>query len=302
VLYSFQKELQEEARTVRLSWIGNGVLFDVSTDNGKTWQTVENGEITRLKNPGRKIVVKALLPIDAGTALDSYVLEVNPAGYSLFTGKVLEGSTGLVYFGARWYDPEVGRFISVDPAEDGENWYAYCEGNPANYIDQDGRKTTIYIHNGENLYGHTSICVNGKVYSYGRYHETYPPFGLRGAGILMVQNESWYIKAWSRSNIIPYEIKYSDNQEKGIDDFIKGKIKKGKPHPDGGYHINTYNIRTSNCTTLTIKSIPWTWWKLVIINEWTPVMLDKELTILDPLTDDITKKPIIKKHGVMNSI
>ncbi|NLW48265.1 MAG: hypothetical protein GXY86_13150 [Firmicutes bacterium] len=121
VLYSLQKELQEDARTVRLSWVGNGVLFDVSTDNGKTWQTVENGEITRLKNPGRKIIVKALLPIDPSTFLDNYILEINPAGYSLFTGKVLDESTGLVYFGARLYDPEVGRFISVDPAEDGEN-------------------------------------------------------------------------------------------------------------------------------------------------------------------------------------
>ncbi|NLW48259.1 MAG: RHS repeat-associated core domain-containing protein [Firmicutes bacterium] len=57
----------------------------------------------------------------------------------MFTGKVLEESTGLVYFGARWYDPEVGRFISVDPAEDGENWYALCDNDPVNYFDPDGR-------------------------------------------------------------------------------------------------------------------------------------------------------------------
>ncbi|NLW46759.1 MAG: hypothetical protein GXY86_05440 [Firmicutes bacterium] len=139
VLYSLQKQLQEDARSVKLSWVGNGILFDVSTDNGKTWETVENGKITRLKNPGRKIVVKALLPIDSNTFLDNYILEINPAGYSLFTGKVLDESTGLVYFGARWYDPEVGRFISPDPEEDGENWYAYCGNDPVNYIDPDGR-------------------------------------------------------------------------------------------------------------------------------------------------------------------
>ena len=52
---------------------------------------------------------------------------------------MLEESTGLVYFGARWYDPEVGRFISVDPAEDGENWYALCDNDPVNYFDPDGR-------------------------------------------------------------------------------------------------------------------------------------------------------------------
>ncbi|NLW46754.1 MAG: RHS repeat-associated core domain-containing protein, partial [Firmicutes bacterium] len=80
-----------------------------------------------------------MLPIDPKTFLDNYILEINPAGYSLFTGKVLEESTGLVYFGARWYDPEVGRFISVDPAEDGENWYALCDNDPVNYFDPDGR-------------------------------------------------------------------------------------------------------------------------------------------------------------------
>ncbi|NLW46757.1 MAG: RHS repeat-associated core domain-containing protein [Firmicutes bacterium] len=142
VLYSLQKQRQEEARTVRLSWIGNGVLFDVSTDNGKTWETVKNGKITRLKNPGRKIVVKALLPIDSNTFLDNYILEINPSGYSLFTGKVLEESTGLVYFGGRWYDPEIARWITPDPAEDGENWYSFVNNNPINNIDLDGYFTS----------------------------------------------------------------------------------------------------------------------------------------------------------------
>jgi hypothetical protein len=41
--------------------------------------------------------------------------------------------------GARWYDPEIGRFISVDPAEDGENWYGYCGGDPVNWVDPDGK-------------------------------------------------------------------------------------------------------------------------------------------------------------------
>ena len=31
-----------------------------------------------------------------------------------YTGK-RQGSSGLYYFGARYYDPEVGRFITEDP-------------------------------------------------------------------------------------------------------------------------------------------------------------------------------------------
>jgi RHS repeat-associated protein len=55
-----------------------------------------------------------------------------------FTGKSDSPNTGLYYFGARFYDPEVGRFITLDPARDGLNWYEYCAGNPLGYVDPDG--------------------------------------------------------------------------------------------------------------------------------------------------------------------
>jgi len=48
---------------------------------------------------------------------------------------------GLQYMRARYYDPEVGRFISEDPIGFGGgdvNLYAYCIGNPINRIDPDG--------------------------------------------------------------------------------------------------------------------------------------------------------------------
>ncbi len=58
-----------------------------------------------------------------------------------YTGKKIDGDTGLVYFGGRWYDPEVGRFMTVDPAKDGLNWYEYCNNNPINFIDPFGLYT-----------------------------------------------------------------------------------------------------------------------------------------------------------------
>ena len=52
-----------------------------------------------------------------------------------YTGEYTDSETGLVYLRNRMYDPETGRFISEDPAKDGLNWYAYCEGNPITKID-----------------------------------------------------------------------------------------------------------------------------------------------------------------------
>lgn len=45
---------------------------------------------------------------------------------------------GLYYFNARWYDAELGRFISEDPVKDGLNWYAYCSNNPLVFTDPTG--------------------------------------------------------------------------------------------------------------------------------------------------------------------
>jgi len=53
-------------------------------------------------------------------------------------GHTTEDDTGLIYMRARYYDPAIGRFISEDPAGNGDNWYAYCDNNPVNLVDESG--------------------------------------------------------------------------------------------------------------------------------------------------------------------
>jgi len=69
-----------------------------------------------------------------------------------FTGKELDSETGLYYYGARYYDAELGRFVSEDPLQfrPGElmktfgtnpqalNFYAYVLNNPMNITDPSG--------------------------------------------------------------------------------------------------------------------------------------------------------------------
>jgi RHS repeat-associated protein len=61
------------------------------------------------------------------------------SGYA-FTGREWDPETGLHYYRARYYDPEVGRFISEDQIgfAAGPNFYAYVSGNPVGRVDPFG--------------------------------------------------------------------------------------------------------------------------------------------------------------------
>ncbi|MDG2526213.1 RHS repeat-associated core domain-containing protein [Stenotrophomonas sp. HITSZ_GD] len=64
-----------------------------------------------------------------------------------FTGHVEDSTTGLTYMQQRYYDAEVGRFISIDPVYtdplQGANFnrFQYAESNPYFFTDRDGRES-----------------------------------------------------------------------------------------------------------------------------------------------------------------
>ncbi|MCH9628216.1 MAG: hypothetical protein S4CHLAM2_18720 [Chlamydiales bacterium] len=61
-----------------------------------------------------------------------------------YAEKPIDEETGLIYFGLRYYDPEIGRWISQDPQGyiEGPNLYAYCNNDPLNTFDQFGLSST----------------------------------------------------------------------------------------------------------------------------------------------------------------
>ena len=52
-----------------------------------------------------------------------------------FTGKEYDSWTGLYNYGFRDYSAMFGRFTSVDPIQDGHNWYAYVNSDPVSWLD-----------------------------------------------------------------------------------------------------------------------------------------------------------------------
>jgi RHS repeat-associated protein len=74
---------------------------------------------------------------------DRYTSGTAPTSYR-YTGQRIETTIGLYYYGARWYDPALGRFVQADTiiANSGnpQAWdrYAYVNNNPVNYVDPSG--------------------------------------------------------------------------------------------------------------------------------------------------------------------
>lgn len=66
-----------------------------------------------------------------------------------FAGGIYDENTGLVRFGARDYDAEVGRWTSKDPIlqkSDDSNLYGYASTDPVNYLDPEGKSSMPAIY------------------------------------------------------------------------------------------------------------------------------------------------------------
>lgn len=88
-----------------------------------------------------------------------------------FQGKRIDKEVGLIYFGYRYYDAGLGRWISPDPMGtiDGPNLYAFVRNNPMKYVDLFGF-FSIDPNCGCVMHGHPGwhnappgcVCICGK--------------------------------------------------------------------------------------------------------------------------------------------
>ena len=76
--------------------------------------------------------------------------DTNPFRYC---GEYFDEETGFVYLRARYYSPDIGRFVSEDPIKDGNNWYVYCGNNPILFIDTTGLQREAGYYTIDGVYG-----------------------------------------------------------------------------------------------------------------------------------------------------
>jgi RHS repeat-associated protein len=77
-----------------------------------------------------------------GNLMGSSGTTPNPYRYVGSLGYYQTGNS-LQHLGARYYLPEVGRFVQPDPIEDERHLYAYCDSRPIVEVDPSGRTTVV---------------------------------------------------------------------------------------------------------------------------------------------------------------
>ena len=109
--------------------------------------TAQNDIVALLDNNGA-VVVKyrydawGKCVVDASTT-NIELANLNPFRYRSY---YYDTETGFYFLKTRYYDPEIGRFMTIDDigyldpeSINGLNLYAYCRNNPIKYIDSNGK-------------------------------------------------------------------------------------------------------------------------------------------------------------------
>jgi len=97
-----------------------------------------NGNVTMLINSNQLAAAKYLYdPFGNVLSASGPLAELN---LYRFSSKEVQGASGLVYYGRRFYDPNLHRWINRDPIEErgGINLYGFVRNSPTHYVDRNG--------------------------------------------------------------------------------------------------------------------------------------------------------------------
>jgi RHS repeat-associated protein len=128
-------------------YMGNKLLVEFQPVTAtKYYYASDQINSTRIITDSSGVVVYSALFDPYGGMQKQWVNTYSPS--LKFSGKERESKSEMDYFGARYYDHQRYRFISMDPVINKEealanpqlwNLYSYCRNNPVTYNDPDGR-------------------------------------------------------------------------------------------------------------------------------------------------------------------
>ena len=154
-----------------------------------------------------------------------------------YTSGIYDQSTGLYYLNARYYNPEDGRFVTEDTYRgetnepDTQNLYAYCAGNPINYIDSSGNKKKridfwdiAFKSNTQNYYAFNQNASQ----KHAGYNDLYDMMDWIVGDLVTKKIETtwWRLQFWKGKYGAMYVPKISNGCEIGL----YYRTKKGNPH------------------------------------------------------------------------
>ncbi len=245
---TFPTDSQTQVQSSEIA--GAWVFYQADHLGGMNLVTDENGE-----------VVQKMVYGPFGSVRSE--IEGGYEGTYTFTDKEQDAGSEWFYFGARYYDSEVGRFMSIDPWEGDPtdpqsfNKYSYVGNNPLKYVDPNGEERISVIiempsmsifesfYGKKGLSGHTGIALENEFYDYG------PTYDYKGSPAA-----PWW------------DARYSENGNASLDDIMNRlnripndtyrfdtevtseQFGKLKDYWDGLYaDMGEYSIFGNQCTT-----------------------------------------------------
>lgn len=158
-----------------------------------------------------------------------------------FASKRWDPELGFIYFGKRYYDPRLGRWLTTDPAGfvDSFNLYQYALNNPFRYYDPRGESLGGY------LLGLGEIVLGGAIMAGGFALEVITVGGftvglgvttstgaaLMGLGLATTTHHAQDISFPKSYHISSAEKRHTPDQE-ALSDLVKGAGKKGVSNAD----------------------------------------------------------------------
>ena len=108
--------------------------------------SIETQDVIYIPVQNLQGTITALIDISTGKELPLAVADAFGVGLDqnapvswIFSGKYYDKEAGLVYFGARHYSPELGKWLTPDPMYQSEDPHLFCLGDATCFIDPEGQ-------------------------------------------------------------------------------------------------------------------------------------------------------------------